>query len=88
MAEGDGMRSFHIAGSVLNAAFLIIGGAVNAFRGLVAMAAMGRLSAHALGGHPYAGLGDGPPVGHDAEFLSLPAGSHEILRTARMATFG
>jgi len=58
-----GMRRWQVAGLVLLAAVVAAAGGAYAFRGRIAMAAMGRLYAHALGDDPYAGLGDGLHVG-------------------------
>lgn len=57
------MKRWQVAGLALLGAILVVGGAAYAFRGRIAVAAMGRIYAHALGADPYEGLGDGLHVG-------------------------
>jgi ribonuclease Z len=56
------MKPWRLAGLVL-LLLLVAAGGLYAFRGPIAVAAMGRLYGHMLGDDPYAGLGDGLHVG-------------------------
>src|SRR6185437_11306798 len=62
--RGDGrLRRWQAAGLILAAVLLVTAAGAWALRGRIAVAAMGRLYAHAFAEDPYAGLGDGLHVG-------------------------